>query len=129
MLEPVRRLSTDTVTSTDDPPALTSGTLRWAIRQAHAATTDSTIDFNLGPDPATIWLIQASLQVQIMASAAITINGPGAGLLSIDANEQHTVIFTDTGTTSTSGLTISGGLVDRHGCGHLQESGVYAYCR
>src|SRR5262245_47856550 len=53
-LEDRRLLSKFHVTSTADDGSV--GTLRWAVQQADAATTPSTIDFELGTAPATITL-------------------------------------------------------------------------
>ena len=48
LMESRTLLATFTVVSTADPVTITAGTLRWAVEQADAATTDSTIDFDLG---------------------------------------------------------------------------------
>ena len=74
--------ATFTVTSTTDPPTLTSGTLRWAVEQADAATTPSTINFDLGSSPQTITLTQGQLELTNTADA-ITIDGPGSSLLNV----------------------------------------------
>ncbi len=69
------------VTSTAD--SLAPGTLRWAIAWADLATTPSTIEFNLGSSPATITLTQGQLELS-NSSEPITIDGPGAALLTIE---------------------------------------------
>src|SRR5262249_41979506 len=60
-LEDRRLLSTFPVTSAADPATLTPGTLRWAIAQANAATSPSSIEIELGSTPATITLTQGQL--------------------------------------------------------------------
>ncbi len=70
--------STWTVTSTADDGS--SGTLRYAITSARAP--GDSINFNL-PNPSTI-LLTASPQINITKNLSIT--GPGASQLSIDAN-------------------------------------------
>ncbi len=107
-LEDRRLLSTFQVTSTGDDVNST-GTLRWAVAQADAATSPSTIDFNLGTSPATITLSNGVLDLS-NASDAITITGSGASLLSISGNNASGVFQVDTGVTaSISSLTITGG--------------------
>ena len=71
--------STFTVTSTTDPASVTSGTLRWAIEQANAATTPSTIGFSLGSSPQTITLAQGQSSRSNTADSVV-IDGPGAKL-------------------------------------------------
>jgi parallel beta-helix repeat protein len=106
-LEKRELLSTFDVTSTADDGS--AGTLRQAIAEANAATSPSTIDFQLGSTPATITLTQGQLSLS-NTSAAITIDGPGADLLSISGNHLSTVMAVYSGVTaSLSGLTITGG--------------------
>ena len=114
-LEHRRLLSTFDVTSTADDGS--TGTLRWAIAQANAATSPSTIDFQLASTPATITLTQhqagtGGLLELSNTTAAITIDGPGASELSIsgDASDPVFVFQVDKGVTALiSGLTITGG--------------------
>ena len=106
-LEKRELLSTFDVTSTADDGS--AGTLRQAIAEANAATSPSTIDFQLASTPATITLTQGQLSLS-NTSAAITIDGPGADLLSISGNHLSTVMAVYSGVTaSLSGLTITGG--------------------
>jgi hypothetical protein len=108
-LEDRQLLSTFDVTSTADNGGV--GTLRWAVGQANAATTPSTIDFDLGTSPATITLTQGQLDLSNTV-AAITIDGPGADLLSISGNKASRVLEVDENVAvSLSGLTITGGSV------------------
>ncbi len=107
VLEDRRLLSTFDVTSTADDGS--TGTLRWAVAQANAASSPSTIDFQLSSTPATIALTQGPLELS-NTSAAITIDGPGASLLSISGNNASRVFQVDNGVTaSLSGLTITKG--------------------
>jgi parallel beta-helix repeat protein len=100
-------LATFTVNSTADDG--NTGTLRWAVAQANAATSPSTIAFNLGSAPATITLSHGQLELS-NTSEATTIDGPGAKLLSVSGNKASRVFQVDNGVTaSLSGLTIMGG--------------------
>ena len=106
-LEKRELLSTFDVTSTADDGS--AGTLRQAIAEANAATSPSTIDFQLASTPATITLTLGQLSLS-NTSAAITFDGPGADLLSISGNHLSTVMAVYSGVTaSISGLTITGG--------------------
>jgi hypothetical protein len=106
-LEKRELLSTFDVTSTADDGS--AGTLRQAIAEANAATSPSTIDFQLPSMPATITLTRGQLSLS-NKSAAITIDGPGADLLSISGNHLSTVMAVYSGVTALlSGLTITGG--------------------
>ena len=122
VLEDRRLLATFTVVSTADPVTITAGTLRWAVEQADAATTDSTIDFDLGGATATITLTQGELEVG-HTSGSIAIDGPGANLLSISGNDASRVFHCLAGTTSISGLTITGGSASNDGGGLYGDAG------
>jgi hypothetical protein len=114
-LEGRQLLATFPVTSTADDGS--TGTLRWAVAQADVATSPSTIAFSLGGGAHTITLSGAQLDLG-NNSASITIDGPGAGLLSISGNEASRVFQVDGGVTaSISGLTISGGSAGPFGSG------------
>ena len=122
MLEDRRLLSTFTVNSTGDD-VNTTGTLRWAVAQADAATSPSTIDFNLGASPATITLSNGVLDLS-NASDAITITGPGAGV-TVNGGGQSGVFQVDPGVTaSLSGLTITGGSASYFGGGVYNKGTV-----
>ena len=102
--------ATFVVTSTTDPATLTSGTLRWAVEQANAATTPSTINFDLGSSPQTITLTQGQLELTNTADS-VAIDRPGANLLDISGNSASRVFDVESGVTaSLSGLSISEGL-------------------
>ena len=81
-LEDRQLLSTFPVTSTadtlDGSGNPTSGTLRRAVEQADAATSPSTISFNLPTSPATITLDQALKPIELSnTSDSITVEGTG----------------------------------------------------
>ena len=97
--------TTITVNSTADPTGAHSGiTLRDALA---AEANGDMINFSV-TTPATITLSAANGQLEVGTSVMIT--GPGANLLTVDANHASRVFFIDAGTTVTiSGLTISNG--------------------
>ncbi|MGP0066722.1 MAG: right-handed parallel beta-helix repeat-containing protein [Isosphaeraceae bacterium] len=102
-------LSTFTVTNTLDNPY--TGSLRWAVQQADAASSPSIIDFSLGSSPAVITLSLGQLELSNSADS-VTIEGPGATQLSISGGGTSRVFFVDSGVTATlSGLTITGGSI------------------
>ncbi len=74
LLETRKLLSNFAVTSTADDGS--TGTLRWAVKQANAATTPSTINFTLGSGAATITLTEGQLVLSNTADPT-TIEGPG----------------------------------------------------
>jgi hypothetical protein len=125
-LEDRRLLSTFTVDSTADTltgGSPTTGTLRWAVEQANAATSASTIDFSLGSTPQTITLSQGVLELS-NTSFSTTITGTGASLLSISGNNASQVFQVESGVSATfSGLTITGGSTSGYG-GGLYNSGI-----
>ncbi len=123
-LEARQLLATFTVMSTADDGG--SGTLRYAIGEANAASTPSTIDFKLGTSPATITLTQGQLEVDNYFYG-ITIDGPGASMLTISGNDASRVFEVGFGTdASISGLTITGGSTtgqNNYGAGLLNYAG------
>jgi hypothetical protein len=113
-----------TVTSTADSAPASSpavGTLRWAVQQADASATGATINFTLST-PATITLAQGPIDLG-NDGGAVTIDGPGASLLTISGGGASQVITLDevpqggAQTASISGLTISGGVTTGEGSG------------
>jgi parallel beta-helix repeat protein len=107
-LEERTLLSTFTVNNPTDTPVAGQTDLREAIGEANAATSASTIDFNI-TTPATITLFNGELELS-NASYATTIDGPGAALLNISGNNASRVFQIDGGVTaSLSGMTIAGG--------------------
>jgi hypothetical protein len=112
-LEPRTLLSTYTVTKLSDDGS--TGTLRWAVAQADAS--GGTIDFApslTAIGAATIDLSGTALDVDCSAGT-VTINGPGANLLTIDAQNNSAVfqITPDNGSwlhiVQINDLTITGG--------------------
>jgi Bacterial Ig-like domain (group 3)/Right handed beta helix region len=109
-LENRELLATFKVTSTADDGS--AGTLRQAIGLANAASTPSTIEFQLAGMPATITLAHSQLELS-NTHAAITIEGPAADLLSISGDNDSRVLQVDDGVTAAiSGLTITAGSSD-----------------
>jgi hypothetical protein len=112
-LEERQLLSTFPVTSVaDSAPASAPdvNTLRWAIEQAGAATSASSIEIELGSSPATITLMQGQLELDNTAYPISIYDGPGEGGVTISGNNASRVFKVDGGVTaSLSGLTITGG--------------------
>jgi fibronectin-binding autotransporter adhesin len=117
-LEDRRLLATLLVTSSADPASITANTLRWAVQQANAATSPSSIEIELGTSPATITLLQGQLELSNTANATTIYDGPGEGAVTISGNNASGVFQVDSGVTaSISGLTISGGSTSGNGGG------------
>ena len=105
-------LSTLTVTSAADSG---TGTLRAAIASAQ---NGDTIKFASSLNGQTISLTSGELAI----ANGVTIKGPGAGLLDVDAGGSSRVFdITAAVTVSISGLTISGG--ERGGGGGILDQG------
>ncbi len=104
-----RVLATFMVTNIDDAGA---GSLRQAILVADAAPGLDTIEFD-GAASGTIGLTSGQLNV----AESLTINGPGSGILTIDAGGNSRIFNIDDGNAATfidveiSGLTLTGGSV------------------
>jgi hypothetical protein len=112
--------STFMVTKTADDGSM--GTLRWAIDQADESNQADTIDFSSYFDtPRTITLIGGPLA--LTDTATITIDGPGANLLTVSGNNASRVFDISAGSAALSGLTISGGNADKGG-GLLNSGGT-----
>jgi hypothetical protein len=99
------------------------GTLRAAVEAADAATTPVEIDFHLKNGQTSITLTSGPLE---LSNPAITIKGPGAGLLTVDGDGQSRVFEVDPNVTaSISGLTVTGGAnLDFTGDGAVYNSGT-----
>ena len=112
-LEDRRLLATFTVTSAADSAPAGSpdvNTLRWAVEQANAATSASSIEIELGSSPATITLLQGQLELDNTAYATTIYDGPGEGSVTISGNNASRVFQVDPSVTaSISGMTITGG--------------------
>ncbi len=85
-------------------------TIRWAVEQANAATSPSTIDIELGTSAATITLLQGQLELSNTAYSTTIYDEPGQGPVTVNGNDTSRVFQVDLGVTaSISGLTITGG--------------------
>lgn len=94
--------ATQTVTSLDDAG---TGTLRSAIEQAAAGDT---IDFQAGLSG----MIALESPLPIL-DQDLTIQGPGAGVITVSGNDLHRVLFVESGAAVViSGLTIADGLTE-----------------
>jgi hypothetical protein len=80
--------ATFTVTNTADSGA---GSLRQAVSDANAAASDDTIVFDASFNtPQTITL--AGSEIVVVANGSLTINGPGANLLTISGNNASRIL-------------------------------------
>ncbi len=125
-LEQRRLPSTFTVTSVADDGS--NGTLRWAVLSADSAGGSNTVTFDptVFDTPRTIALAGGEL---ILTSGTITIDGPGAGLLTVNGEQFDRVFLIDSGVTaSISGLTIAGGSATTGGGLYDQGKTTLAYC-
>jgi hypothetical protein len=90
------------------------GTLRAAVDQANFDGGGDTINFSLNPKGDTIQLLTSAIavsgQAELLITKDVTIQGPGAGLLAIDANNGGRAFEIRSGAhVSISGLTIRDG--------------------
>ncbi len=112
-LEERALLTTFTVNSTVDNASGTpmAGTLRWAVDQADLAGGNDVINFDpsVFGTPQTIALQQLLTPIELGGGAqSITIDGPGASLLTIDANNEGGAFKVDATVQATiSGLTFT----------------------
>ena len=97
--------STFQVTSTADDGSV--GTLRWAVNQADAAGTCTSITFNL-PADSTITLTSALPSLN-NSSGTISIDGAGTSGLTISGTNSYQVFFAQSGTVSIANMTIANG--------------------
>ena len=119
-LEGRRLLSAFTVDSTADDGS--SGTLRWAIEQANAASGATTIDFDPTAFATSQTIELASGQLELSNEAGpLTIDGPSAGV-TISGGGLSRVFQIDQGVAaSMSGLTIVDGDATGSGGGLINE--------
>ena len=123
LLEDRRLLSTFTVTSTSDDGS--SNTLPWAVAQANAATTASSIEIELGSSAATIALTNGQLELSNTKAAIAIYDGPGQGPVTISGGGVSRVIQIDSQVTATiTGLTIANGSANGNGGGVYDASGA-----
>jgi hypothetical protein len=81
-------------------------TLRDAVDDANAAVSDDTISFDAGVTN----IVLVNSEIVISNNGALTINGPGANVLTIDGGAGTNRIFFSNGATVTiSGVTLTGG--------------------
>ncbi len=121
-LEDRQLLATFTVSNTLDTVNFgtpTTGTLRWAVEQADLAGGAEVISFSSSvfSTQQTITLEQLLTPIPMNTpGSTITINGPGAGLLTINGNNDGGVFQVDSGVTAAiSGLTFTGASLGNNG--------------
>ena len=108
---------------TSDPGTLN---LRDAINLANALPTADTITFSsLFSTPQTIELIPRQ-QLELTDKATTTIDGPGAGLLTIKGGGNSRVFYLDGASAVMSDVTISGGATAAGGSGLYMTGGTLA---
>lgn len=121
--------TTDGLCDTDLATAGSQCTLRAAIEQANADAGSNNINFA----PSVTGTITLTLgELSIISTDGVSINGPGARVLTVSGNNASRVFNILTGTTATiSGLTISNGLANQVslfvpvvGGGGISNSGV-----
>ena len=123
-LEERTLLSTFQVTNNTVDDVNTTGTLRWAIAQANAATSPSSIEIELGSTPATITLTQGQLELSNTSYAITIYDGPGQGAVTVSGNNASRVFQVDPSVTaSISGMTITGGKTTGNGGGLYNDGG------
>lgn len=106
------RAATDTVTSTADSG---SGSLRAVIA---AAGEGDIVDFNASLDGQTIHLTSGAIGID----KSLTIEGPGAPQLTIDAGHNSQIFALSSGNLSISALTLSNGAASENGGAIYTES-------
>ncbi len=123
VLEDRRLLSTFTVTSTADNGS--SHTLRWAVAQANAATTASSIEVELGTSAATIKLTEGQLELSNTEGAITIYDGSGQGPVTVSGSGVSRVFQIDSQVTATiTGLTIANGSTNANGGGIYNAGGA-----
>ncbi len=110
MLEDRRLLSTFIVNNPTDTPVTGQTDLRQAIVQATTDTTNDTITFDstVFNTPQTITLNSGQLDLT-KANGTLSIQGPGANLLSVSGNNASRVFYLNGGSAYLAGLTVTGG--------------------
>ncbi|MFO0954224.1 MAG: right-handed parallel beta-helix repeat-containing protein [Isosphaeraceae bacterium] len=112
-LEERQLLSTIVVDNPTDAPVVGFTDLREAIALAALDADDDVITFdpNVFASPTTISLDSGAIDLT-KATGTLTIQGPGAGLLSVSGNNASAVFGLTGGIVAISGLTITGGAND-----------------
>lgn len=121
--------ATITVTSNGDSPS--GDTLREALQSVDSGSdangaiaanrsgaygSDDTVQFNLGPGPQKITL--GGSELDVTTTHPLVIAGPGAGLLTVSANNMSRVFnLSGSGPVTISGMTITGGRAPDGGTG------------
>jgi predicted outer membrane repeat protein len=102
------RLTPATFGVTSTASDSSTGTIRWAVNQANAVGGTNTIDFegSLWNTPQTITINNSWLPLN---NGTTTIQGPGAGLLTLKANFGRLFYIFDYATATISGMTLSNG--------------------
>ncbi len=116
------------VTSTADDGS--TGTLRWAVEQANSASVLTTIDVELGAEPAVITLTQGQLELTNTMAPVVIVGGPGQGSVTINGNNTSRVFHVDMGVTATfTRLMITGGATSGSGGGiYNQGTATFSDC-
>jgi len=121
-----------TVTASQLDPAHTAVTLRDAVNAANntngadSITFDASVFPSNSASPITITLTGGTPLEFTDMTGATTITGPGAGHLTVSANNLSTVFKVDAGVTATiSGLTITGGQASVDFGGVMAGGGIY----
>ncbi len=124
LLEDRRLLATFTVASTADDGG-SNNTLRWAVAQANAATTASSIVIDLGSAAATIALTNGELELSNTKAATMIYDGPGQGPVTISGGSVSRVFRIDSQVTASfTGLTIANGSAQGNGGGVYNAGGA-----
>ncbi|MCK6476036.1 MAG: hypothetical protein L6Q35_04310, partial [Phycisphaerales bacterium] len=114
-------LVVDTLVDEDDGNVGTGDlALREAIRFANDNPGTDAISFGAALNGGTITLGGS----QLIITDGVTITGPGAKMLAISGNNQSRVLYFTDGTSSLSGLKITGGNGDLPASGVIQGGGV-----
>jgi hypothetical protein len=125
-LENRRLMSVFQVTNDSVDSANTTGTLRWAVAQANAASSATEIEIELGASSATIALTSGQLTLTNTFFSTTIYDGPGEGAVTISGNNASRVFEIDSGVTaSISGLTISGGSTTGNGNSTLEGGAIF----
>lgn len=107
---------------TDDGICDADCSLREAIDEANNAATDDVIEFASPLFDTAQTITLGGTQLEINNNGALTINGTGAKLLTIDANVQSRVFLISSATATINDLTITRGQVVDQGGGGIRST-------